>query len=248
MVSPMSENAQAPVTGPMTAIVEFRVPPEEISMQDWLTLWAPRGDDALNGEPETPGYEAAVSLEDPTKVIVFEHYSKGDSSLAIHMQRPSHAEIAAALQANKVSMNRTFIAKFVDVPNYGWWSRPERTATFADEGAILVFLGMNFENDAARDRFIEISGGHADYCLGAEPDTLVYSGGLSVADPAYGISQQADLIFVMACTDMAAMEKHRDDPNHLALAGPMAEAGCTPEIAFMKSYQTTGKGYLWREG
>jgi len=235
-----------PITGPMTAIVEFQVPPEEISMDDWLTLWAPRGADALYGEPETPGYEAAVSLEDPSKVIVYERYSKGDSSLAIHMQRPSHAEIATALKDNNVSMNRTFIAKFVDIPDYGWWSRPEQTQTFADEGAFLVFLGMNFETDAMRKKFIELSSGHADYCLGAEPDTLVYSGGVSVADPAYGIEAEADLLFVMGCKDMAAMQKHSNDPRHLALASSMKNVGCTPEITFMKTYRTTGKGYLWR--
>ena len=234
------------VEGPMTAIVEFEVPADEMSMDEWLTLWGPRGDDARDFEPETCAYEAMVSVEDPTRVLAYERYTTGDAGLAFHMQRPSHAEIARALGDSGVNMKRTFISKFVDLPGYGWWSRPERQSVFANEGALVIFLGMNFAGDAERDAFIEISGGHADYCREAEPETLVYSGGLSVADQAYGVDVEADLVFVMACTDLAAMEQHRDDPRHLALGEPMAKAGCMPDIAFTKTYRTTAKGYLWK--
>ena len=242
-----TDNSSPTVEGPMTAIVEFEVPADEMSMDDWLTLWGPRGDDARDYEPECSGYEAMVSVEDPTRVLAYERYTNGDSSLAFHMQRPSHGELAKALGESGLNMKRTFISKFVDLPGYGWWSRPERQALFADVGALVVFLGMNFAGEAERDAFIEISGEHADYCHGAEPDKLVYSGGLSVPDTMYGIDVEADLVFVMACTDLASMEQHRDDPRHLALGEPMAKAGCMPEIAFTKTYRTTGKGYLWRE-
>lgn len=131
-------------------------------------------------------------------------------------------------------MERTFIAKFSDIPDYGWWMRPERADVMTDADVILMLLGMSFTDPAARDQFIKLSAVHADYCLNAEPDTLVYSGGLSRTDATFGISQEADLIFVMACTDMAAVEKHRDDPNHLALAPVFAEAGVTPKLAFTR--------------
>jgi hypothetical protein len=52
------------------------------------------------------------------------------------------------------------------------------------------------------------------------------------------------LIFIMACTDMAAVEKHRQDPRHLALGQRIIDAGVEVTSTFRKMYRTTGHGFL----
>ena len=47
----------------MTALVEFQIRTEETTMDDWLAEWQKRAQDALEAEPETTAYAAAVSLE-----------------------------------------------------------------------------------------------------------------------------------------------------------------------------------------
>ena len=53
-------------------------------------------------------------------------------------------------------------------------------------------------------------------------------------------------MFVMVCTDMAAVEQHRDDPNHIGLGPKIAEHGIEMTPTFRRSYQTTGHGFFWR--
>ena len=96
--------------------------------------------------------------------------------------------------------------------------------------------------------FLHLSSQHAAYCWNNEPDTLIYSGGLANADADRELDiKQGDLIFVMGCTDMAAVEKHRDDPNHLALGAKIAGQQISMENTFSLSYRTTGQGFLWRD-
>ena len=243
----MSTTDPNAVDQPMTAIVEFRIPADEMSMADWLSLWTGRADDARDGEPETSAYEAAVSIDNGADVLVFERYRHGDPSLLLHMERPSHAALARSLGEHKVSMSRTLIAKFVDLPDFGWWSRPERDPIFTEPGAVMIVIGMNFSDDNAKDAFVRLSAQHAAYCWDAEPDTLVYSAGRSVADANYGIDVEADLIFVMCYTNMAAAEKHREDPRHIALGEQLEKNGIAPPVAFSRLYTTSGCGYLWNE-
>jgi hypothetical protein len=88
---------------------------------------------------------------------------------------------------------------------------------------------------------------HAEYCWIEEPDTLIYSGGIATADADRELDIKAgDLIFLMGTTDMAAMEKHRDDPKHLALGPKFSELGINVEGTFLRTYETTGDGYLWK--
>tara|TARA_B100001245_G_scaffold21217_1_gene13856 strand:- start:544 stop:1005 length:462 start_codon:yes stop_codon:yes gene_type:complete len=151
-----------------------------------------------------------------------------------------------AMAERNMTKRMVYASSFTDAPNYGWWSRSERRDAAISEGAILVVFGMRFSNDAHRDKFIELTGEHADYCLGNEPDTLVYGGGFANANSDRADIKAGDLIFVMACTDMAAVDKHSNDPRHIALGGKFQEAGITSEATFMKTYRTTGLGFLWR--
>ena len=231
----------------MTALVEYQIRAENTSMPQWLEVWSRRADDALLGEPETGAYAAAVNVEEPSHVLVFERYDKGRSSVKAHVERPAHKALTDDMGARNMTRRRVLSASFYDVPEFGWWSRPAQTAGTA-EGAVIVVLGFRFPNDALRDAYLELSGEHASYCWAQEPDTLIYSCGIAAADADRELDLlQGDMVFVMACTDMQAVDKHANDPRHLAL-GPKFEAlGLQLEPTFMRTYATSGKGYLWRD-
>ena len=215
-------------------------------MEEWLAEWNKRALDARDGEPETNAYAAAVNVEEESRVLIFERYAFGQRSLKTHSERPAHKALMDAMAERNMTKRMVYASSFTDAPNYGWWSRSERRDAAISEGAILVVFGMRFSNDAHRDKFIELTGKHADYCLGNEPDTLVYGGGLATTDSDRADIKAGDFIFVMACTDIAAVDTHRNDPQHMALAGRFQEAAITSEVTFMKTYRTTGLGFLWR--
>jgi len=232
---------------PQTAIVEFQIRPENVTMEGWLDIWDKRARDAWEGEPETSAYAAAVNLEDERNVLIFERYTHGDGSLRKHQQREAHAELTRTMGERNVTKRRVLSTRFEDIPDYGWWSRPDADGQAGAAGAIVTVLGMHFADDATRAAFIELSGGHAEYCWREEPETLIYTGGLATADADREIDlKTGDLVFVMVTTDMAATEKHANDPNHLALGAKFAERGIAMDQVFLRSYRATGNGYLWR--
>ncbi len=231
---------------PMTAIVEYQIRPENTTMEEWLAEWDKRGEDARTGEPETNAYAAATNLENDLNVLVFERYANGGSSLALHAERPAHATLIETMGERRMTKRRVMSSAFTDVAGFGWWGRPESHDANA-ANVILVIIGLRFAETAMGEAFIELSSQHAAYCFENEPDTLIYSGGLAKADADRELDiKQGDLIFVMGCTDMAAVEKHRDDPQHIALGGEIAKRQITMQNTFSRSYQTTGNGFLWR--
>ena len=232
---------------PVTAIVEFQIRPENVTMDGWLDIWDKRARDAWEGEPETSAYAAAVNLDDERNVLVFERYTHGEGSIGKHQQREAHAELTRTMGERNVTKRRVMSALFEDVPDYGWWSRADADGRAGAAGAIVTLLGMRFADDATRAAFIEVSGGHAEYCWREEPETLIYTGGLAAADTDREVDlKTGDLVFVMVTTDMAATEKHANDPNHLALGAKFAERGIAMEQVFLRSYRATGNGYFWR--
>ena len=230
---------------PMTALVEFQIRKENATMQEWLTQWEKRAQDACEAEPETSAYAAAISTTNDSNVLVYERYAKGRSSLELHMERPANAELTAVMGERRMTKRRVMSAQFADISGYGWWGRPEtHPADF--ENMLLVVIGLRFGDDESADGFIGLSSEHAAYCREAEPDTLIYSAGLATADSDRGDIEQGDFICVMGCTDMAAMQKHSADPNHLALGGKIMKLKLQVQPTFSQIYRTTGKGFLWR--
>lgn len=226
----------------MTAAVEFQIRTENTTMSDWLDEWQERARDALDGEPETAAYEAAVSLDDESCVLVYERYAQGAASVKAHIERPAHTQLTENMGAKNMTKRRVMSTQFYDVPGYGWWSREQGTEV--KEGAIVVLAGFRFEGEGL-DAFLKLSGEHAAYCWDAEPDTLVYSGGIAAKDADRGVDVKAgDLVFVMACTDMDAVNKHAEDPNHVALGDRFAASGVVLENTFAKTYRTTGRGFI----
>jgi hypothetical protein len=45
---------------------------------------------------------------------------------------------------------------------------------------------------------------------------------------------------------MAAVQAHAADPRHLAMGSELQEKGAEAESLFVRTYKTTGKGFLWR--
>jgi len=231
---------------PLTTIVEYQIRPENTTLEEWLLEWNKRAEDARSGEDETSAYAAAINLENELNVLVFERYVKGNSSLKLHVERPAHATLMEVMGARQMTKRRVMSSQFTDVADFGWWGRPDSHQSNV-EGAILVIIGLRFTEAGMADEFLTLSSVHADYCWEHEPDTLIYSGGLALADADRELDiKTGDLIFVMGCTDMAAVEKHRDDPNHLALGEKFAEQHITMENTFSRMYRTTGRGFLWR--
>ena len=231
---------------PTIAVVEFEIQTETTTMAEWLDEWEKRAEDAYDFEPETTAYEAAVHAEDDTRVLVYERYERGLASLQTHMERPSHTVIGEAMGARRMIKNRTLVNIAYDVPDYGWWSRPDFASPAKGADQSFILLGMKFATPAHRDQFITTSTEHAHYCWNAEPDTLIYAGGIVADFPDSNPWAADDLLFVMACTDAAATEKHAQDPNHLALGEKLRNEGVQITTAQPTQYRTTGRGFLWR--
>ncbi|MBT4162174.1 MAG: hypothetical protein HOE54_12770 [Gammaproteobacteria bacterium] len=228
---------------PMTALVEYQVRTEEITTSDWLDVWQKRAQDALEAEPETTGYAAAASLDDESCLFFYEHYDQGNTSLKFHMERPSHTELNETMGARRMTKRRVMSTGFLDHPGFGWRGRGGKTLILS--GAIIVISGLRFGDDAQRTDAIRMSQEHAEYCWNEEPDTLIYSLGIAAQEADRGPDiKRGDVIFMMACTDMAAVEKHSQDPQHLALGPVFAKAGIETTFTFTKMYRTTGHGFL----
>ena len=231
---------------PMIAVVEFEIRTETTTMTEWLDEWEKRAQDAYDHEPETTAYEAAVHAEDETRVLVYERYERGLSSLQTHMERPSHRAIGEAMGSRRMIKRRSLVNIAFDVPDYGWWSRPGFASPANGADHSFTLLGMNFATDTHRDRFLAMGTDHAGYCWKAEPDTLIYAAGIVADFPDSSPWAAGDILFVMACTDAAAAEKHATDPNHLALGERIRNEGIEIQNADATQYRTTGRGFLWR--
>tara|TARA_B110000967_G_scaffold29496_1_gene27663 strand:- start:67 stop:783 length:717 start_codon:yes stop_codon:yes gene_type:complete len=228
---------------PLTALVEYQIRSDETTMEDWLDVWQTRAQDALEGEPDTTTYAAAVSLEDESCLFFYEHYGNGRAGLKCHMERPSHAVLNETMGARRMTKRRIMGTGFFDLPDFGWRGRGGNT--LISSGAIFVLSGLRFGNNAQKSDAMRLLRDHADYCFVEEPKTLIYSGGIATQDADRGPDvKQGDLIFIMACTDMASVEKHRLDPHHLALGQRMIDAGVAVTPTFRKMYRTTGHGFL----
>jgi len=231
---------------PMTSVIECQIRKEKTTVNEWLSVWHERAEDARIGEPETSAYAAAINTEDELNILVFERYAKGDSSMKWHNERSSNDTFAAAMVGGQMTKRRVFSSMFTDVPNCGWWGRPQTHAEDTKD-AILMLRGLHFETDAMRDAFIRATERHAAYCWDNEPDTLIYSLGVASDDADREVDlKKGDIVCVMAWASTDALERHRVDPNRAILELEYGENGIHIEILFTRYFKTTGRGFLWR--
>jgi quinol monooxygenase YgiN len=232
---------------PLTALVEYQVRTETTTVNDWLDVWQERGQDALVGEPDTSAYEAALSQQDESHVLVFERYAQGQSGIDAHAARPAHAMLMQTMGERSMTRRRVMSNLFADIEGYGWWDRATADNTMSEAGIAITLIGTRFKDAAMKQRYIEVTGEHAEYCREAEPGTLIYSGGLALRDSDRGPDvKTGDMLFVAAFANEQAAIRHRDDPRHVALQPVLNEI--ERERTFLLSYQSSGKGYLWRGG
>ena len=235
---------------PLTAYVEFEIRKDNTTAEQWVARWAERALDAWHHEPETLSYEAMISLEDNSRILIFERYANGMTSIQAHMARPSHKGLESAMGEARMTRRLVRSVAAADIPGYGWWSRsdrPRQTDGRTIGGARVAVFGSRFGDTAKREAFVELSGEHAKYCWDAEPDTLTYSGGLATPEGSRAEKvEPGDLVFLMEATDEAAMTKHAEDPVHVALGPVMAERGVDMKLTFQGYYQTTGAGFMCR--
>ena len=230
---------------PITALVEFEVRTANNSVEEWLDVWHERAQDALLGEPETIAYEAAVSQADPSQILIFERYTNGQSSIDAHIKRQAHKSLHETMGSRNMTRRRVMTNLLSDIEDYGRWSRGAGGEPLAEVNVIIVLLVFRFEDAAEKQRYIDVTREHARYCRSAEPDTLIYNGGIAQRDADRGPDIKAgDLVFVAAFKDEAALLKHRDAPRHAKIQ-PVLE-GIERERKFSMNYFSTGKGFLWK--
>ncbi len=231
---------------PLTAIVEYQIRAENNSMDEWLEVWKPRGEDAQIGEPETLAYATAVNDEEPSQVLVYERYQRPES-LPIHSAREAHKTLLSTMGERNMTRRRVFSGRFDDGDGFGWWVPSGEQADPICAGASISLLGLRFGEERSRQRFFELTREHARYCWDAEPSTWVYSCGFAAAamDRELDVVED-DLLGVMICADRQAADQHANDPRHLGLGETMANENLDVKQLFLRTYTTTGHGFLWR--
>ncbi|MFK7913470.1 MAG: antibiotic biosynthesis monooxygenase [Pseudomonadales bacterium] len=229
----------------VTALVEYQIRTETCDEQQWLDIWGDRARDAWDSEPETLAYEACLTTEDASRVLVFERYADGQSSIDTHIQRSAHADLLSTMADRNMTKRRIMSNLFTDLDGYGWWGRPEQTATGIQAGLAMTVFGTRFRSAAMLKDYLALTGEHADYCREAEPGTLIYSAGVALHDADRGPDIKAgDLLFVAAFADQAAVLAHRDDARHVALQTRLQ--AIERERTFLQTFRSSGKGFLWR--
>lgn len=225
----------------MTALVEYQVRTGEVTTAEWLEVWQSRAQDALEAEPKTAGYAAAVSLEDESCLFFYEHYVNGLAGLKAHMERTSHTALTETMAAHRMTRRRVMSTGFYDLPDFGWRGRDEKTLICSD--AVISLSGMRFSNVATRREFLSRLADYSNDCFTEQPDTLIYTCGIAERDADRGPEiKHGDVLFFKVCTDLAAAESQ--DPVHLALRQPLSKDGEETALTFQKLYRTTGNGFL----
>lgn len=241
----MSQTEPAQLPGPLTILVEFEIRADSCTTEEWLDVWRQRAQDAQDHEPETSAYAAALATEDTARVLIFERYENGQTSLDAHMQRDAHAQLLQAMGARNMTKRRVMSQFLADIEGYGWWERPDQPALASCSGLLMTVFGTRFRSTAMREEYLALTREHADYCRDAEPGTLIYSAGVAQRDGDRGPDVGAgDLLFVAAFADAAAVAAHRDDARHLALQRKLETI--ERERTFLQTYNTSGCGFLWR--
>jgi hypothetical protein len=213
-----------------TILTEYEIDTDSINQ--WLEHWRSRTLVALNSEKQISAHESALSDENERSVLTYERHTAGSSAARPYQPAPAPGQI------------RTMQIECHDIPAFGWWAR-DTTKTQQNQ-LNLSMTCLRFSDSEHREGFIKLSQNHAAYCWEAETDTLIYSAGIVAS---YGESdldiESGDIIFIMGCTDEAAVQKHLEDPKHVALGYELYDAGVRLTPTFSKSYKTYGDGFFY---
>eukprot|EP00944_MAST-04C_sp_MAST-4C-sp1_P007226 g7226.t1 len=194
-------------------------------------------------------YEACVNLEKPERVLAFEKYRNGISSSKIHIERDAHKELNQEMRKKKMTKYQSLPAlSFYDIPNYGWWSRSNRSQ-YAH--TILCINVIRFNCSWMLDEFQKISSEFSEYIWINEPETLIYSGGVTTTDTRsssmeYDI-KKGDFVSIVECANNDALKKHLGNVQDADLfQNRLSQAGVKMKIIHKMMYRTSGIGFMDR--
>lgn len=233
----------------VTEIIEYQLQDAIKIKQSWFHEWEKAADDCLINEPQTLAYEAAVSLKDESKVLVFRRHLYAPSRVGLQRQRTTKERFDEVIVGQAMPVNNTLSGTFIDVPDFGWWVRPDRERTRSAKttgGSILLIAVWRIEKPAMIEPFLKLSRTHLEYCWENEPDTLTYSCGVADQDFNHVDIDRDDFVFVIEFSDMQALDKHVDDPRHQAMVEKIKAAGIRAEVPYRQLYRTTGLGFMCR--
>ena len=130
----------------MTIAVEFEVRSENNSTAEWIETWGVRAADALEHEPKTTAYAAAVATNDANRVLVFERYEGGDATLYEHMNRPAHGALTEKMESARMTRRRPWIAMGYEVDDFDWRFSKMAKSGITAEGTVLEITAMRCQD------------------------------------------------------------------------------------------------------
>ncbi len=213
-------------------IPEFEVDHETVSRDEWLRVWGVRATDALDHEDYTPSYGAAVALDQPNQVLIFERYAGGEDALRRHMARQAHDALMNEMTARQMTKRRVAMAWLAEVSDWGCWT--PRDPSLPSSGHELSVLGFAFPDDAARHAFIESSRARAAEVLEANEAVVIGAMTVTQVDRRRPEMRVGDVFVVAMAANSGALEAS-------TWAGPHAG-----RVVVNRAFRTADVGYFWK--
>jgi len=214
-----------------TILTEYQVDPA--SRNEWLDHWRSSTLDAIDSATHVSAQEAALSDENDSSLLIYERHIAGSSTTRPYQPASANGQVSAM----QIECH--------DIVGFGWWSRNLIGSQQAQLN--LSMMCIRFPDEGHLQGFIKLSQNHAAYCWEAEPDTVIYSAGIVTSYSESDLDiESGDIIFIMGCTDEAAVQKHLEDPKHVALGYQLYDADIRLTPTLTKSYRTCGDGFFYK--
>ena len=174
-----------------------------------------------------------LSDENDSSLLIYERHIAGSSTTRPYQPASANGQVSAM----QIECH--------DIVGFGWWSRNLIGSQQAQLN--LSMMCIRFPDEGHLQGFIKLSQNHAAYCWEAEPDTVIYSAGIVTSYSESDLDiESGDIIFIMGCTDEAAVQKHLEDPKHVALGYQLYDADIRLTPTLTKSYKTCGDGFFYK--
>ena len=106
-------------------------------------VWQTQKRDALQGEPETKAYAAALSRNHLT-VLIFERCSNGQEEYQMPLSIEMRIRLNEVMGRRQMTRQEVMSNLFSDIDNYGWWDSGGDAGPMQDKDVITSILGTRF--------------------------------------------------------------------------------------------------------
>ena len=227
----------------MTIAVEFQVREDSVSCSEWLETWGARAEDAALYEPKTTSYEAAIAIDDPNRVLVFERYEEGEDTLRDHMAREAHQELMEQMQSRRMTKRRPWITMGFESTDLPWRIGSIASGGFSSSGAVVAILVIRPADSENLTRTLVERLPQPD----SNPDILLVGASVvTVEDNNDYEMTRGDCVISFAFESLSAFEAYTDSPEWDELLEDLKTTG--NGIILFRKFLTTGKGFLWKGG